>query len=375
MAGIAQLKAIVGLDTKAYKAGMRDVKDANASLLGSFKTIGAAIGVTFGVASIIRAAGAIKKWSDEASVAARNVGIMTSEMIALNRVAIQGGIGVDEFAKMLAKMQNSLTDAAKGDKTAQKAFDDLGLSVSDLIKLDPTTMLQTVAKAAMSTGTPLEALAGIFGERLGPKAVVALRQIAEEGLPAVDAAIGQTADAIEALGSRYAATVDYMKGLTLEWLVAFQNGLDEINDFWGGFIAGNGAGGQGRMASGAESMQRGMIERQKRLDDMTKKREDEQKAAIEERGRLYMKNLEEQIAKEEKLMAEQMQSAVDRAKIGAPEISSMEKMGAAFGGARPELRMVERQIQIAADQLVVAREHSTKLSELKDALDRFQGGI
>jgi hypothetical protein len=166
--------------------------------------------------------------------------------------------------------------------------------------------------------------------------------------------------------------IDGMKQLTLEWLAAFQNGLDEITDFWGGFIAG---GEGGRMQAGSDAMQRGETDRQKRLDEMTKKREAEQKAAIEERGRLYMKNLEDQIAKEEKLMADQMQSAVDRAKVGAPEVSSMEKMGAAFGGARPELRMVERQIQIAADQLVVAREHSTKLSELKDALDRFQGGL
>jgi hypothetical protein len=372
MAGIAQLKAIVGLDTKAYKAGTRDVKDANASLLGSFKTIGAAIGITFGVASIIRAAGAIRKWADDTSTAAQNVGILTSEMIALNRVAIQGGLGVDQMAMMLGKLQNKLGDAAKGDKTAAAAFDDLGLSVSDLIKMDPTTMLQTVAKAAIATGTPIETLSNLFGEKLGPKAVTALRQIADEGLPAVDAAIGQTADAIEALGDRYAVAIDGMKQLTLEWLAAFQNGLDEITDFWGGFIAG---GEGGRMQAGSDAMQRGETDRQKRLDEMTKKREAEQKAAIEERGRLYMKNLEDQIAKEEKLMADQMQSAVDRAKVGAPEVSSMEKMGAAFGGARPELRMVERQIQIAADQLVVAREHSTKLSELKDALDRFQGGL
>jgi hypothetical protein len=53
----------------------------------------------------------------------------------------------------------------------------------------------------------------------------------------------------------------------------------------------------------------------------------------------------------------------------------MERMGAAFGNTRPELRSVERQIKIQSEQLKVERELSTKLDEIKEKLEQARGDL
>jgi len=373
MAGVAKLMAMVGLDTSAYKAGAGNIKSQNSGLSKSFRKISGAIAATFSIGAVIASGRAIKKWADEASIAARNVGLLTGEMIALNRVAIQGGLDVNKMAMMLGKLQTKLYDAAAGDKVAQEGFDMMGLSVSKLISMRPADMLKEVAVAAMETGTPLQSLAEVFGERLGPQAVVVLRQIAEEGLPAVDDAAGRTADRVEALGSRWAENMDMMKEKALGVFAAVEEGYTRTLDFWAGML--NPAQGEGRWQAASRNMEEEAAKRERAVDEIRQKRLDEQKASAEELRRVYIKSLEDQIAKEEQLGEKRKSAVAGRAKGTAVQVSGMERMAGAFGGSRPELRAVERQLQINAEQLKVEREISSKLDELKEKLDIARGEL
>ncbi len=242
---IASLKAVLGLDSMPYKAGARGVKQENRSIQQSFAKIGAAIGVSFGIAAIVRAGRALVDYASQASIAARNVGMLTSEMIALNRVGMTAGMQTRQMEQLMSRMSTELFEAARGSETAEKKFTDMGLSIEDLISMSPADQLRAVAKAAIETGVPIGHLADLFGQRLGPQAMTALRQIANEGLPEVDEAIGRQADQIEALGSAWDSWRDRAKGamidVTHRMVTFFDNlamGMRRTGAFWGAVAAG-----------------------------------------------------------------------------------------------------------------------------------------
>ncbi len=208
---IASLKAVLGLDSMPYKAGARGIKQENRSLQQSFAKIGAAIGVSFGIAAIVRAGRALVDYASQASIAARNVGMLTSEMIALNRVGMTAGMQTRQMEQLMSRLSTELFEASRGSDSAAKKFTDMNLAVEDLVRMRPADMIRAVAQAAIETGTPLGHLADLFGQRLGPQAMVALRDIAENGLPPVDRRVGEIADKIEAMGSGFQTLWDRIK--------------------------------------------------------------------------------------------------------------------------------------------------------------------
>ncbi len=233
---IANLKAVLGLDSMPYKTGARGVKQENRSLQQSFAKIGAAIGVSFGIAAIVRAGRALVDYASQASIAARNVGMLTSEMIALNRVGMTAGMQTRQMEQLMSRLSTELFEAARGSETAEKKFTDMGLAVDDLIRMDPAQQLQAIARAAFESGVPVGHLADLFGQRLGPQAMTALRQIAEQGLPAVDAAVGRTADSLEAMGSKWAIISDQAKGFALSVVSAINTAHTAVTGFVGGVL-------------------------------------------------------------------------------------------------------------------------------------------
>jgi hypothetical protein len=283
MAAIAQLKALLGIDNAQYKAGVRDSESVTKRFQSSLASIGRTLGVAFSAGAVFSFARRMMAWASDLSIAARNVGLLTSEMIALNRVAIQSGLEVNDMQRIVARLQSELYNAANGSKEARKKFEALNLSVRDLVGMDPAAQLRAVARAALDVGIPLQTLTELFGERLGPRAMVALRDIAENGLPAVDRALGEQADKLEALGSRWAKYWDEAKTHTLK----FVNWLGEKHEVMTDWLAGmwegvseeglkkhgNWAGFKG----GAQAVREGKEQRAKRLEDTRAQRDQERK--------------------------------------------------------------------------------------------------
>ena len=236
----AVLQAILGLNTGPFKAGIRDADGSARGLQSTLRSVGQSLGVAFSIAGAMAAARSVATWASGISEAAQNVGILSSEMLALNGIAETNGIKVEDLAKMLAKLQTQQMDAAKGSDTARAAFDGLGLSLDAVMRMDPVELLQAVATAAMETGTPVTALADIFGDKLGPKAVAALRQISVEGLGPLNDDLGKTIDEIERMDDTWTSFMSTVKGnlaTSFNWVIdQFKN----ASDFWGGMLAGGG---------------------------------------------------------------------------------------------------------------------------------------
>ena len=216
MGAVAELKAMLGLDPTRYNAGVKSAKKSTSMFQDELAKVTNMIAGAFSAAAVIGFAKNVWQWGDKLSEMAQKVGVLTSEMAALNRVALQNGMDINQAANMLAKLQTKLGDAIDRGGDAEKAFTNIGLSLEDLVKLSPADMLIEVARAAVKSGDPLNALADIIGERLGPQAVSTFRALAEDGLGTIDKALGETADKVEELGSKFAEMVDRVKADALK---------------------------------------------------------------------------------------------------------------------------------------------------------------
>ena len=280
----AHVRATIGGDTTEYRRALSGMEGMTQSSARNLTRIFAGIGIG---AILQRWGRAVIRWGSDASIAARNAQIMTSEMIALNRIGIQSGMrGSADFARMIARVSDELARAARGSEESARKFEQMGLSVGDLIRLDPAQQLQAIAKAAFDSGLPIANLSDLFGQRLGPTAMVALREIAQNGLPEVDDAIGDTADMVEALGSKWAETMDQMKAKTAQWANSLHNAVSDAAAFWGGVYGAQGSLAD-RFREGSRQMQIEEENREKSASIRRERRVLEQRQSIEELIRLY----------------------------------------------------------------------------------------
>jgi len=381
MAAVAQLKALLGIDNKQYKAGMRDSESAARRFQASIASVGRALGLAFSVGALISFGRRFVSWASELSIAARNVGLLTSEMIALNRIAIKSGIGVNEMQRLVSRLQSELYNAAGGSKEAAKKFEALGLSVRDLAGMDPAAQLQAVARAALDTGIPLQTLTDLFGERLGPRAMVALREIADEGLPAVSKAMGDTIDQVELFGSRWAETMDVAKQKTAEWGNAVISYIQDIAAFWGGFSAIKGTISE-RMEEGSAATGRARQEREDALSARQSQREKERKDTAEQMVRIFdetQQKLRDKINAEysARIAAVEARSsvAVRGRDIRADSMAAVGGMvGASRAGAGVADKMLQKAVEDARRQEEIRKLNQEQADRLAELVDRASGG-
>lgn len=274
MGAVAELKAMLGLDPTRYNAGVKSAKKSTSMFQDELAKVTNMIAGAFSAAAVIGFAKNVWQWGDKLSEMAQKVGVLTSKMAALNRVALQNGMDINQAANMLAKMQTKLGDAIDRGGDAEKAFTNIGLSLEDLVKLSPADMLIEVARAAVKSGDPLNALADIIGERLGPQAVSTFRALAEDGLGTIDEALGETADKVEELGSKFAEMVDRMKADALKAGDKVAEALEDMVHFTVGAF------------KGVHPMDMvWQLEKERELDRARKKQADEQKQREAEEAR------------------------------------------------------------------------------------------
>ena len=237
MSAIATLKTILGMDTAAYKAGAKDAAAATTRLQATITAAGRSLAAAFSVGAVMAGARKVMEWCDNVSTAAQNAGVLTKEMMALNQVAAANNLDIGDMQKLLSKTQNELYAAAKGSDESAKKFTDLGLSINDMIGMDPAGQLQAIAKAAVDSGIPLEALSTFFGEKLGPNAVAACQQIAQEGLPQVSDAAAAAADKVGALSDKFSVLKEKVMGVVAAAAVWTAHKVEQAGTFLGGVSA------------------------------------------------------------------------------------------------------------------------------------------
>lgn len=425
MAAVAQLKAVLGMDSKEFKAGMRNATKDASTFQSNIKKVGAVIAGAFTVSAIVGMGKSLIGWASTVSEAAQNAGVLTSEMMALNEAGLKGGIGVDETRRMLSVLQTELASAADGTETSRKKFEALGLDIVKLSGMNPAQMFEEVAKAAIATGTPLEALAEIFGTKLGPKAVSMVRDLAENGLGGIYDEAGRAADKVEELGDRWAVVVEEMKrkalGIAIPTLDFVESEMVrgkaekkafKESSFWDrmGF-----KGTEKSMAAGEAAVQKWWQDKyaaeQKR--DTDKKAEmqaaaDARKARALNGEKVVTGRVEEDMAKLEEDRKQKRRAGIDKwqadrmkrydirkggeermarlqeqlTSLTNPQASastmnpdSMARIGGFFGGERAGYDVQSKQLEVQRESKKILDEIARNTAETKEALARSRGEI
>lgn len=126
---------------------------------------GAAAGIGLGVV----AESQISLIGDQAD-AAKKLGLTRNELLTLQRAAKGVGIDSDKLTASFEKMSDVLGSAFRGDSGAVKTLEKLGLSVSDLQRMDPAARFMAIGRAVGSIDDPAKKIAAardVFGKAGG----------------------------------------------------------------------------------------------------------------------------------------------------------------------------------------------------------------
>lgn len=147
--GIRAGRAYVELGTNdsKLKAGLQAAQDklkswgkSAAIAGGAMSGVGAAVlGPMLGATAVFASSG------DELSKMADKTGASVESLSELRHAANQSAVDFKQLGSAMNKQQRNLAEAAAGNKTASEAFETLGLSVDDLMKLSPDQQFETIA--------------------------------------------------------------------------------------------------------------------------------------------------------------------------------------------------------------------------------------
>jgi ABC-type Fe3+-hydroxamate transport system substrate-binding protein len=239
MEAIARLKAVLGLDAKAYKAGMGDASRSTQKFQSDLKRVGSMIGVSFSAAAVIGLTKSLVSFASSIRHSADNLEITTASLQGLNALALKYGVTTEQVSKSLAKLLVVQGEVAAGSKTYNQSLENLGINLEEFINLAPDAALESLAKAYKNADNQQQAFADvakILGERIGPRLTAMLKELADDGLESViqkSRTAGQAIEddmitKLEALGTKTEQTSLKIKVAWAEIMAAIGDGASAI---------------------------------------------------------------------------------------------------------------------------------------------------
>lgn len=235
--GLAGFESDMGRAAKTTERQMAAMK-RDAEMMG--KALGAAFVATAAAVAVV-----VNKSIDAADHMrdlSLKTGISTEALSQYDSVAAKTGTTLDAFVSGVNKMQRSLIAAAEGGATQTAAFQKLGLSVNDLLKLEPDKQFEAIAEELSKLGNAAERTATaqeIFG-----KGVAALAPLMAEGAAGIEEArakaeafgisIGQDfADNADRFNDNMRDISDISKGISNQFTAGLLPALIDLQE---GFI-------------------------------------------------------------------------------------------------------------------------------------------
>ena len=391
MAAIAQLKAVLGMDSKQFKAGVAEAEGRTKRFQDRLSSMGRSLAGAFSVVSIVRATKGLVDFASSIRHTADNLGVTTDELQGLNATALKSGVAVDALTKALAKIKDAQDNLRAGGEDAKRYADALaamGLSQKKFIQAGPAEALALVGRAYSEAGESTEAfsaISDILGERIGPRLISMLRELGDDGLQGV---IDKAKEAgmviedelitkLELLGTRAEQT-------KLRVQVGFAYALDRI-------ATGTDQSAQiaGRMSAGDSfdeavndtaaaatrrdvAIQNAIDERKKALAGGSEIKRPGVDAAAHVEAYKANQKMQAKVDAENKRYAERMrvlqEQSINVNPTGRDINRSSASMGAIFGGPRSGVAIADRQLRIAQEHRDITREIKRELEKHTEAL-------
>lgn len=149
---------LVGKDAtaSAFRSVIRNAEAAQRQISTKLRSAFNLLGAGAGIYGLTRAvSGAIKAGDDLAKFAQKS-GLAAESASELAHAAKMVDVDLGQLAIGVRNTQRQISEAASGNKTAQRTFDDLGVSWRDLQKLAPDKQLEVVADALAAVPDPAD---------------------------------------------------------------------------------------------------------------------------------------------------------------------------------------------------------------------------
>ena len=178
------LEAMLKMDNKQFKAGMRDSEGQAKKLQTNLAGVGRAIGAAFSVTAIASATRSIIRIGSEITDLAAQAGLTTDEFQALEHAAIKAGVAPDIFRTTMNKLSVVMGQAQAGMKTYIDLFARVGIEANELKNMSIQDVFTRIAKTmsesergSVEFGAALE----LLGTRSGGKLVEVMERINQIG--------------------------------------------------------------------------------------------------------------------------------------------------------------------------------------------------
>lgn len=219
-------KIVITADATQAEGAFDRLKGATMGLMRELGMLQGALS-SIGIAAGLAGFGAMVQKSIEAKAQlyqlSEAVGVSVESLSSLKRAASLEGVGIEDMAKGMAKLQKAMLETARGGGDAKKAFDELNLSVTQggrLKEADKMLLELAVKLDGMSNTTQRNAYAqAILGKNYLALMPV-LKNIAEEGLDAARVTTEQTAAA-----DHFEKTMIRAKAAGMQWANAFTSAM------------------------------------------------------------------------------------------------------------------------------------------------------
>lgn len=223
-----EVKVKVSADTSSFERGIDGVQARLSTFakVAGVAAAGAVIGLATGMVAMTKAS---MDNIDALAKQARVAGVTVSQFQAMALVAEEAGVSSDALSRSLIKMQSNLVDLNKGAAAQVAAFGALGVSYSDLQKMDAAGQFELLAARISDISDPAQRTAAaldIFGKSgadalnmLGGYSTaladaakyqrdlgLAVSDVDAAQIEAANDAMGRTSTAIAGLGTTLAVT-------------------------------------------------------------------------------------------------------------------------------------------------------------------------
>lgn len=152
MAAVAQLKALLGIDNKQFKAGVRDSTGETKRFQSQLASIGRQMAAAFSVGAIIQATRKVVEFASEIRHTADNLNVTTEGLQAINAAALKYGMSIDDLSKGLARLRQSQGKVADGDKEYTDALRVLNIQTEKFASADTEQALEMIARGYAAAG-------------------------------------------------------------------------------------------------------------------------------------------------------------------------------------------------------------------------------
>lgn len=217
----------IGTDDSRLVAGLRQVSGKLKAFGRSMSIAGAGLSAASAaiLGPMVAASSAFAASGDELSKMSDKTGASVESLSELRHAASQSAVEFSQLGSALAKQQKNLAEAATGNKTAAEAFQQLGLSVEDLLKLAPDQQFEAIAdRIAMLEDPALRTKAamdvfGKSGAELMPLMIAGangIKTLREEARKLGLQVSAEDAAAATLLGDTWANTLSIVKDVGFE---------------------------------------------------------------------------------------------------------------------------------------------------------------